>query len=112
MEQNKWLTFNEYQTKAKSYDFSHQAIVYPTLGLNGEAGEVAEKVKKVLRDRGGEFDRASSIEIAKELGDCLWYIAITASDLGFSLEEIAELNLSKISSRFSRNVIHGEGDNR
>lgn len=103
------LSFVEYQVGARStaiYPDKH-AIVYPALGLAGEAGEVAEKIKKWLRD--GTFDRDL---LAKELGDVLWYIANLASDLGFSLEEIAELNLVKLRSRSERGTLQGSGDNR
>lgn len=68
-------------------------IIYPTLGLTGEAGEVADKVKKVYRDNNGEFDNERRKEIAKELGDVLWYVANIATDLGYRLSEIAQMNV-------------------
>ena len=88
------------------------SIIYPTLGLVGEAGEVADKVKKVCRDNDKVFDTEHRQEIAKELGDVLWYLANVATDLGFRLSEIATMNHNKIMSRKERNVMHGEGDNR
>jgi len=88
------------------------SIIYPTLGLVGEAGEVAEKVKKVIRDNNGDFNIERKEEIAKELGDILWYIANTANDLGYGLDTIAEMNISKLKSRQERNKLKGEGDNR
>lgn len=100
---------NDYQKKAVSfavYPATHK-ILYPTLGLCGEAGEVAEKVKKQIRD--GVF---SNYELAKELGDVLWYLSNTANDIGYSLKEIANLNIDKLTSRKNRNVIKGSGDNR
>lgn len=108
------LTLNDYQDAAKSTaiypeDFE---IIYPTLGLTGEAGEVADKVKKVIRDKDGEFSEDDSAEIAKEVGDVLWYLANIASDLGFTLEDIAKMNLTKLSDRASRNMLQGSGDNR
>ena len=103
------MNFKEYQTKAVSfavYPATHK-VLYPTLGLCGEAGEVAEKVKKQVRDN--KFDRH---ETAKELGDVLWYLTNLANDLGYSLVEIAENNIEKLESRQERGVIQGSGDNR
>jgi NTP pyrophosphatase (non-canonical NTP hydrolase) len=108
------MTLNEYQQKAlttKGYGAGNN-IIYPTLGLTGESGEVADKVKKVLRDNNGEFTDEIKLEIAKELGDTVWYIAALADDLGFTFQEIAEMNLAKLSSRKARGVISGSGDNR
>jgi NTP pyrophosphatase (non-canonical NTP hydrolase) len=87
-------------------------ITYPTLGLCGEAGEVAEKVKKVLRDKGGIFSEETKQEIGKELGDVIWYVSALANDLGLTLYDVIELVLAKLRSRNERNLIHGEGDNR
>ena len=102
--------FNEYQEfvkEMKVYPEKH-AVVYPALGLVGEAGEISEKVKKWLRgDR--ELDKEG---LLKELGDPLWYIASLADDLGFTLQDVVDANVAKLSSRKERNVIHGEGDNR
>ncbi|MEI6031521.1 MAG: nucleoside triphosphate pyrophosphohydrolase family protein [Synechococcaceae cyanobacterium ELA739] len=86
--------------------------IYPTLGLCGEAGEVADKVKKVLRDRDGLFDAAIRDDLRLELGDVLWYVAQLASELDLDLEDIAEANLAKLASRAARNVIGGSGDRR
>lgn len=87
-------------------------ILYPTLGLVGEAGEVAEKVKKVIRDEGGVFTEEKKVELAKELGDVLWYIANIASDIDMDLNLIATMNLDKLASRAERNQLTGSGDNR
>jgi NTP pyrophosphatase (non-canonical NTP hydrolase) len=73
---------------------------------------VADKVKKVLRDQAGEFDADSLEGLRLELGDVLWYVSQLASELGFSLEEIAEANLAKLASRVARDVIAGSGDRR
>lgn len=89
-----------------------QNVIYPTLGLCGEAGEVADKVKKVLRDRGGHFDAQIRAELRLELGDVLWYVAQLASELGLELDDIADANLEKLASRAARNVIGGSGDHR
>jgi len=104
------MTFNEYQEFAKTTAIypEQYKVVYPALGLAGEAGEVTEKVKKMLRD-GTVPDKK---EIAKELGDVLWYISALAGDFGISLEEIAQMNYEKLKSRQERNVISGSGDNR
>lgn len=104
-------TYEEIATSTRTYG-AGQAIIYPTLGLNGEAGEVAEKVKKTLRDNAGEFDAPTKEAIANELGDCLWYINALATDLGYTLSDIAQLNIDKIVSRRLRGQIHGNGDNR
>jgi NTP pyrophosphatase (non-canonical NTP hydrolase) len=86
--------------------------IYPTLGLCGEAGEVADKVKKVIRDDGGAFSDPVRESLKLELGDVLWYVAQLASELGFDLDTIARANLEKLASRVARNVIAGSGDQR
>jgi len=86
--------------------------VYPALGLVGEAGEVAEKVKKLIRDFGGIINPEQTLELKKELGDILWYLAVLAHEFGLTLEDIAKLNLEKLASRKERGVITGNGDNR
>lgn len=104
---------NEYQSKAVSFAIYPDTykVLYPALGLCGEAGEVAEKVKKQIRDNKHEgiFDRHG---IAKELGDVLWYLSNTANDIGFSLQDIANMNVDKLADRKDRGVIKGSGDNR
>lgn len=108
------MEINKYQELAlttKTYGAGVE-IIYPTIKLNGEAGEVAEKVGKVLRDNEGVFSDYIKLEIAKEVGDVLWYCAALASDLGMNLSDIAEMNLAKLASRKERDKIHGSGDNR
>ena len=100
------MTFDEYQIKAKQTAIYDHPIIYPTLGLCGESGEVAEKVKNHLRD-GTSLD-----ELKKELGDVLWYLASIASDLNISLNDIALTNVEKLQSRMERGKISGSGDNR
>ena len=78
----------------------------------GEAGEVADKVKKVLRDRQGNFSPEVIADLQLELGDVLWYVAQLATELGLELEQIAQANLDKLASRAARNVIGGSGDRR
>ena len=107
---NKQLTLNGYQKEAREFALypEEASVVYPALGLAGEAGEVAEKVKKTIR---GDKDLDKD-EVAKELGDVLWYIANLASDIGISLDTIAAKNIEKLRSRMERQVIKGSGDNR
>ncbi|MDD2547964.1 MAG: nucleoside triphosphate pyrophosphohydrolase family protein [Candidatus Pacebacteria bacterium] len=109
------MNFNEYQEKARRtaiYPGKDSSYIYPTLGLVGEAGEVAEKVKKIIRDENGIVSKEKKEEIKKELGDVLWYIANLAYELDIKLEEIAQGNIEKLFSRVERNKVHGDGDNR
>jgi NTP pyrophosphatase (non-canonical NTP hydrolase) len=89
-----------------------QAIIYPTLGLTGEAGEVANKVKKIIRDGSDSKDEKLVSEIKSEIGDCLWYIAVLADDFNIKLSDIASTNLEKLANRKKNGTIHGSGDNR
>lgn len=109
----KEMTLNDYQSLAMETAIYPLPIIYPSLGLTGEAGEVADKVKKVIRDKGGLFDNYDiKHDIAEEIGDVLWYCATLAHDLGFTLEEIGQMNYDKLKSRMERGKIHGSGDNR
>ena len=103
------LTMDVYQQRAVTTAIykSEHAILYPALGLAGEAGEIANKVKKVIRD--GTFDRE---DLAAELGDVLWYVAVLAQDLGVNLGDVAAGNLAKLKSRKARGTIQGSGDKR
>lgn len=90
-------------------------ITYPALGLCGEAGEFADKVKKLYRDSGGDLYALSREQIegfVKELGDVLWYIAAAAFELGYTLEEVANMNIEKLLDRHKRGALHGSGDDR
>ena len=109
----KKMTLNEYQQAALETAVYPEEfrIIYPTLGMAGEAGEVADKVKKVIRDY-GSFTSEQKREIVKEIGDVLWYCATLANDLGYSLEEVGIMNIEKLKSRKERGVIGGSGDNR
>ena len=89
-----------------------QAIIYPTLGLTGEAGEVANKVKKIIRDGSDSKDEKLVSEIKAEIGDCLWYIAVLANDFDIKLSDIASANIEKLALRQKNNTIHGSGDDR
>lgn len=108
------MTVNEYQAAALTTAVypEDKRIIYPALGMCGEAGEVADKVKKVIRDNNQSFDAVRKIEIAKEIGDVLWYCATLANDLGFTLEAIAQININKLQSRKERGMLGGSGDNR
>lgn len=87
-------------------------IVYPTLGLANEVGEVAGKIKKIFRDRGGNITDADRTELKKELGDVLWYLTQICSELDLTLQEVAEANIEKLYSRLDRGTLHGSGDER
>ena len=102
------MTFDEYQEFARSTAMYPEEVkvVYPTLGLCGEAGEVAEKIKKHMRDG------RSLVGVGLELGDVLWYISALADDLGITLEEIAQANVDKLAGRMERGKLAGGGDER
>ena len=103
------LTLSSYQKAAAGtaiYPTQH-AITYPALGLAGEAGEVANKVKKIIRD--GKMDKAA---LAAEIGDCLWYIAALCRDLNVDLEQVAKNNLEKLYNRKQKGTLQGSGDTR
>jgi NTP pyrophosphatase (non-canonical NTP hydrolase) len=109
------MDFQAYQERSRAtarYPDAGSNPIYPTLGLCGEAGEVAEKVKKVLRDGRGDFGGAVRDDLLLELGDVLWYVAQLATELDLSLDTIAQSNLAKLASRAARNVIAGDGDRR
>ena len=108
-------SFNDYQTRSrKTWSLIHtdHPIVYPTLGLVNEAGELAGKVKKIFRDKGGVISEADREALKYELGDVLWYMAQIATELDLTLEEVAAANLEKLFSRLERGTIRGEGDVR
>ena len=108
------MTFEEYQKEAQKTALYPEAyrLVYPALGLAGEAGELANKVKKVLRDHGGRLSEEAREALLAELGDVLWYVAQVAPDLGESLEAVAQANLAKLRSRKERGRLGGDGDDR
>lgn len=110
------MTFDEYQKQALTTVISSRDdfknTLHWVLGINGEAGEVAEKVKKIIRDKNGQVSESDKKELAKEIGDVLWYLAVFAHDLGFNLDKVAKDNLDKLSSRKTRGKLTGSGDNR
>ena len=109
-------TFYDYEEEAMNHAVYDEDIIYPALGLVSEAGEVADKIKKAMRDEGLEIpldlDADQRRAIAKELGDVLWYITALAGDLGYALEDIATMNIDKLRDRKDRDIIHGSGDER
>jgi len=108
------MNFYTYQGEARKTAIypDDMAVVYPTLGVVGEAGEIADLVKKAIRDDGGAFTPDRDARIRKEIGDVLWYLANLATDKGWSLDQIAEENLAKLASRQARGVLGGSGDDR
>lgn len=113
------MRFDEYQERAANYDLAkattdlHDAgFIEKVLGLVGEAGETADKIKKIIRDKNGVISATDKELVSKELGDTLWYIASIARYLEVPLSKIASNNLDKLESRQQRNRLHGEGDER
>ena len=103
------MNFEQYQKRAlKTAIYPKElGLYYTALGLSGEAGEVSEKIKKLIRD--GTLDRESLI---KELGDVLWYLSALSNELGISLQQVAEKNLQKLALRSAKGSLNGEGDDR
>ncbi len=109
------MDFKEYQEKAWETAMHPNAgsnYVYPTLGLAGEAGEIANKIKKIQRDRDGVVDDEVRGIVKAELGDLLWYVACLATELKLDLDEVANENIAKLASRKERGTLHGDGDKR
>lgn len=114
------MTFDEYQKQAITTDtysgtmtaISDPGFLEKAFGLVGEAGEVAEKLKKIIRDKDGVLTDDDKREIIKEFGDVLWYISALSHYLGVSFESVAQGNLEKVLSRKARGKTHGSGDNR
>jgi NTP pyrophosphatase (non-canonical NTP hydrolase) len=109
------MDLNDYQTAAlftAIYPNQGANFTYPALGLVGEAGEVADKLKKVIRDHDGVLTDPVREAVAKEVGDVMWYLAVLAYELDFDLNSIAKANLDKLASRQERGVLSGSGDNR
>ncbi len=115
------MKLNDYQQQAITFELMSRegkisanspSYVAKVLGLVGEAGEVAEKYKKIIRDKNGEVNQQDAAEIIKELGDVLWYVSALASYLDVDLQTVAQTNLDKLGSRKQRGAQHGSGDNR
>lgn len=108
---------NDYQKLATEFAIypgkgTFLGIVYTTLKMNGEAGEIAEKIGKIMRDEQSIISPERQHDIKLELGDVLWYIAACAKELGYTLEQIANANIEKLASRSARGKLSGSGDNR
>ena len=109
------MQLSDYQRRSRAtavYPDAGSNLTYPALGLCGEAGEAAEKVKKAIRDDGGELTPERRDALAAELGDVLWYVAQLATEAGLELDQIAHTNLDKLLSRRDRAVLQGSGDFR
>ncbi len=109
------MNLNEYQIKSREtalYPNVGNNFVYPTLGLVGEAGEVADKIKKIIRDKKGVMDKEDKRQLKLELGDVLWYIAQLSTELDFNLNDVALENIDKLTSRSIRGKLSGSGDDR
>jgi NTP pyrophosphatase (non-canonical NTP hydrolase) len=109
------MTFGDYAAFADRtavYPSRGSNMTYPTLGLCGESGEVAEKIKKLIRDKGGELSAEARMEIAKELGDVLWYVNAICFEIGVNLSDVAIGNLQKLARRKEAGTLGGSGDNR
>jgi NTP pyrophosphatase (non-canonical NTP hydrolase) len=109
------MNFTDYQTKSRRtarYPAIGHPVIYPTLGLTNEAGEVAGKIKKIFRDKNGLIGEDEREALKGELGDVLWYLAQVCTELDLSLDDVAEFNIGKLYSRLERGKIGGDGDNR
>ncbi len=111
------MNFNYFQIKTRTTAIykgkgSFKGLQYAVLGLCGESGEVAEKLKKIMRDKDDVISDDDRESLKKELGDILWYIGAVASELGISFSDLAETNVEKVLGRKARNVLGGSGDNR
>lgn len=109
------MTFDEYQAAAlrTAADPSKKnELFHLLLGLVGETGEFAEKMKKWVRDQESDESRLDRDDLTKELGDVLWYTAVLANYLGISFEDVAAKNIAKLADRQKRGVLQGKGDNR
>lgn len=109
------MNLNEYQQQAlktaRPKD-SKNEVFHLLLGLSGEAGEIAEKTKKIVRDQDSDFSKLDKDDLKKELGDVLWHIAVLADYFDIELEDIGDTNIKKLASRMERGMIGGSGDNR
>lgn len=110
------MTFDEYQKQALATAMytgdELNDTMHWVLGVTGESGEIAEKIKKIIRDKNGVISEDDKIEIGKEIGDVLWYLGVLAEQLGTTLDKVAAGNLAKLKSRQERGVLGGSGDNR
>lgn len=109
------MTFDEYQEVSKKtavYDQGQQVLYYLGLGVTGEAGEIAEKLKKLMRNHKGQMSEEMRQDLKKEMGDVLWYLSQLSFELGFKFSDVAKANVEKLQDRQARGVLKSEGDNR
>ncbi len=108
------MTMDEYQQKALSTNINPGVHVFfdRMFGLVGEAGEMADKVKKWIRDDQADWDKLDKEMMVSELGDVLWYVATVADTLGFKLDDVAKKNVAKLADRHQRQALSGSGDIR
>ncbi len=109
------MKIDDYQKRSRKtaiYPDKGKNIIYPTLGFVGEAGELADKVKKIFRDDSGKILPEVREAIINEIGDVLWYMAALCSELSVKMSKVAEINLKKLDSRMKRDKLHGSGDER
>ncbi|NHN55285.1 nucleoside triphosphate pyrophosphohydrolase family protein [Calidifontibacter sp. DB0510] len=109
------MELNDYQQAAlrtAAPRDKHNEVFHLLLGLVGETGEIAEKAKKIVRDRDSDFTAWDRADLTKELGDTLWYVAVIADHFGIPLEEVGSVNIAKLADRQQRAVLGGSGDNR
>jgi len=108
------MEFNTYQKQSQQTAIypKNQGLQYTTLGLVGEAGEIANKVKKIIRDSNSVVTEEHKKDLFKEIGDVLWYCAAVSTELGLDLSEIAQANIDKLQKRQKNNTLQGSGDNR
>jgi len=110
-----FMNFTDYQKQSRKtavYPKKGKNYIYPTLGLVGEAGEVAEKIKKIIRNEKGKVSNERKKQLEKEMGDVLWYLANLATELKLPLDQIAKKNIEKLTDRKKRGVLKSEGDER
>lgn len=109
------MTFDDYQKKATKTNLMKgrdAEVYYFALGLTGEAGEVSNKMKKILRDHNGDLSTVNASYVTKEIGDVLWYASMICEVFGVKLGDVAQANIDKLASRQERGVLGGAGDNR
>ena len=106
------MNFDEYQSLARKTAIYNMPVIYPTLGLCGEVGEFANKIKKIYRDNNGIVNKEMYNDLLSELGDVLWYLSNCATDLGIDLNSVAEMNIKKLENRKRNGTIQGKGDKR
>lgn len=110
------MTLDEYQKQALVTavftDDKFKDLAHWVLGITGEAGEIAEKIKKIIRDKNGELSFDDKEELIKEIGDVMWYLAVLTKHLGYDFDEVGDRNIAKLRSRHARGKIGGSGDNR